>query len=494
MRRLLPGLVLAGLGCGSDQEPSRVPASFEVTPAPVSVPQRQSLQLVVHVLDASGAVIQDPVTFAVADTTLVTVSPAGVLTSPGPVGATTITVASGAIDTVLPVSVAVVTTELRVTPSHITMGVGTSRQLTAELLDATGAPLPDADITFETTDPTRATVTADGLVRYVGVGSAAIRVTAGGRLAIIGYRGMRSGHPVGTPMSPATIPGGDFGVAVDQDGQVLVARTGGFLQWGDYPVSVFDSLKVGGLPTSVAVLGGRRAIITPTGDDTTHATVVDLDSHQPLASVQLGVAAHVAAVSGDSATVYLGTDDGRVLVLDAGTLTLTDEVDLGVPNSRANHLAFNGGETRLYASSYTTSTVSVIDLGTRTVSRTIHVGASPQGIAVSPGEAELYVARDGSNTIEVWDLAADTLLTSLDTGALFFDGPFGLALSPDGAVIYAGVTTGNGHGLIQVVDVASRSIVQTITSCGGVPRRVAFGFAGGLAVVIDELGCVNFIE
>jgi hypothetical protein len=42
--------------------------------------------------------------------------------------------------------------------------------------------------------------------------------------------------------------------------------------------------------------------------------------------------------------------------------------------------------------------------------------------------------------------------------------------------------------------VASRSIVQTITSCGGIPRRVAFGFAGGLAVVIDELGCVNFIE
>jgi len=494
MRRLRLALVVAALGCGSGQEPSHAPASFEVMPALVSVPQLQSLQLVVHVLDGSGAVIGDAaVTYAVADPALMTVSPVGVLTSPGPLGSTTITLTSGAVDTTLPAAVAVVTSELRVTPTSLTMGVGTTRQITAELLDATGAPLPDADITFESNDPTRATVTADGLVRYVGVGSTVIRVRAGGRLASIGYRGMRSGHPVGTLMSPATIPGGGFGVAADQDGQVLVTRTGGFLQWGHYPVSVFDSLKVGGAPRSVGVLGGRRAIITPTGDDATHATVVDLDSHEPLASVQLGVAAHVALVSGDSATVYLGTEDGRVLVLDAGTLTLTDAIDLGVPGSRAHHLAFDASESRLYASSSSTSTVSVIDLGPRTVNRTILVGVSPQGIAVTPDD-ELYVARDGSNTIEVWDLAADTLLASLDTGAQSFDGPFGLALSPDGQVIYAGVTTGNGHGLIQIVDVGSRSITRTLTSCGGIPRRVAFGFSGGLALVIDELGCVNFIE
>jgi hypothetical protein len=42
--------------------------------------------------------------------------------------------------------------------------------------------------------------------------------------------------------------------------------------------------------------------------------------------------------------------------------------------------------------------------------------------------------------------------------------------------------------LIQVIDASTRTIERTINSCGGMPRRIAFGLSGSLAVIADEEG------
>jgi YVTN family beta-propeller protein len=69
-----------------------------------------------------------------------------------------------------------------------------------------------------------------------------------------------------------------------------------------------------------------------------------------------------------------------------------------------------------------------------------------------------------------------------------------MAMSPDGAEVYVGVLTRGGPGLIQVIDAHTRAIIRTISSCGAMPRRIAFGFSGGLAVVADETGCATFVQ
>jgi hypothetical protein len=60
--------------------------------------------------------------------------------------------------------------------------------------------------------------------------------------------------------------------------------------------------------------------------------------------------------------------------------------------------------------------------------------------------------------------------------------------------VYVGVVSTEGPGLIQVIDAGSRTIERTIDSCGQVPRRIAFGYSGGLAVIADESGCATFVE
>lgn len=391
---------------------------------------------------------------------------------------------------------------LVVTPARLVMGLGMSRRLSAAVLDQSGAPVAGATVSFASSDPSRASVTSDGLVSYVGVGQAEIRASSQDLLAVIPYTGLRSGHPLGTTTTSTRLPGdaqgdGPFGAAVDGDGRILISQTNSGRVASDfYPVTGFTTGDLGGFPTYIALLGGGTALVTPTGPDTNEVSVIELSSDRVLAQVPLDVPAFSAVTALDSQTAYLGTNDGRVLEFDVASSNVTGSIDLGVPKSRANHLALNAAGTLLYASSFTTGTISEIDLASKLVVRLLIVGGEPQGIAVSLDGTELYVADEsGTGHINVYDIVGDTLESSIPSGATSSaGGPFGLAMSPDGATVYVGVITTEGPGLIQVINTGTRTIERTINSCGGMPRRIAFGFSGGLAVIADETGCANFVE
>jgi DNA-binding beta-propeller fold protein YncE len=394
------------------------------------------------------------------------------------------------------------TSTLTVTPARLVMGLGMSRQLSAAVVDESGAPVVGATVSFLSSDPGRASVTAEGLVSYVGNGDAEIRASSDDLLAVVQYTGLRSGHPLGATATSTRLPGdgqgdGPFGAAVDGDGQIFISQTNsGRVASGRYPVTDFTTRDLGGSPTSIALLRGGTALVTPTGPDTNAASVIELSSGRVLAQVPLGVSAFSAMTAPDSQTAYLGTNDGRVLEFDVASSQVTGSVDMGVPKSRVNHLALNAAGTLLYASSFTTGTISEIDLASKLVVRIFVVGGEPQGIAVSLDGTELYVADEsGRGHINVYNLVGNTLESSIPSGATSgAGGPFGLAMSPDGAAVYVGVITTEGPGLIQVIDARTRTIERTINSCGRTPRRIAFGFSGGLAVIADESGCANFVE
>jgi DNA-binding beta-propeller fold protein YncE len=393
------------------------------------------------------------------------------------------------------------TNTLAVTPERLVLGVGMTRQLSATVLDPSGTPVAGATVSFASSNPDLASVTTDGLVTYAGAGDAEITATSNDLLALIPFTGLGSGHPVGAATS-TRMPGdgqGDapFGAAVDGDGRIFISQTNsGRVASGPYPITGFTTRDLGGIPTSIALLGGGTALVTPTGPDTNDASLIELSSDRVLSQIPLDVPAFSAVTAPDSQTVYLGTNDGRVLELDVASATVTGSIDLEVTNSRANHLAMNAAGTLLYASSFTTGTISEIDLASGSVARLFIVGGEPQGIAVSPDGTELYVANEASTGhIVIYDIVGNTLKASIPSGATSsIGGAFGLAISPDGARVYVGVITTEGPGLIQVIDAGTRTIERTIDSCGHVPRRIAFGYSGGLAVIPDETGCVNFVQ
>ena len=392
---------------------------------------------------------------------------------------------------------------LAVTPDKLVLGVGMSRQLSAKVLDESGGEVAGVELNFASSDPRRASVSGSGLVTYAGAGPAEIRISSSDLLTVVPYHGLGSGHPLGTTTTTARLPGdgqgdGPFGVAVDAEGHIFISQTNsGRVAASLYPATDFITGDLGGgTPTSIALLGRGTALVTPSGPDTNDASVIDLATEKVLTQVTLDVPAFSAITAPDSQTAYLGTNDGRVLVFDVASSTVTGSIELGVPDSRANHLALNSAGTLLYASSFTTGTISEIDVASQSVARLLIVGGEPQGLALSPDGNELFLADEaGSGAINVLDLVRNVVEASIPSGATTsIGGPFGLAMSPDGSAVYVGVITSDGPGLIQVIDANSKMIARTIESCGRVPRRIAFGFSGGLAVITDESGCATFVE
>ena len=159
---------------------------------------------------------------------------------------------------------------LVVSPERLVLGVGMSRQLTASVVDESGATIAAPPVGFLSGDPSRASITSAGLVTYVAAGETELQVTSGDLSATIPYTGLRPGHPLATTTASALLPGtrnGDdpFAVAVDGGGRIYIsqAHTGRVASTA-YPVTGFAIRDLGGLPTSIALLGGGTALVTPT--------------------------------------------------------------------------------------------------------------------------------------------------------------------------------------------------------------------------------------
>jgi RHS repeat-associated protein len=108
---------------------------------------------------------------------------------------------------------------------------------------------------------------------------------------------------------------------------------------------------------------------------------------------------------------------------------------------------------------------------------TIGVGAGPYGIALSPDGAFAYVANHYGNTVSVVDLAAQQQTAAIGVGL----SPYGIALSLDGAFAYV---TNYGSGTVSVVDLAAQQQTATI-GVGSYPQGIALSPDGAFAYVTN---------
>ena len=119
----------------------------------------------------------------------------------------------------------------------------------------------------------------------------------------------------------------------------------------------------------------------------------------------------------------------------------------------------------VFASNYSSSSVSVISTSTHQVQATINVGAGPHGMAVDSIAGLLYVANNLSNSVSVVVESTMTGVATLAVGA----GPWGIAV--DKLLHRAYVTCSNSNQLY-VIDGNSLSVITAI-SIGGSPNNVA---------------------
>lgn len=153
-----------------------------VTPGSASVAVGGTVALAAAVTAADGSALAGRiVTWTSSDIGIAVVSATGVVTGVAP-GSVTITATSEGKSGTSAVTVArPAVNSVEVQPQSTAVTLGASTTLTATVTDATGAVVPDAPVAWASGNTAVATVSATGVVTGVGLGSATISATSGGR-------------------------------------------------------------------------------------------------------------------------------------------------------------------------------------------------------------------------------------------------------------------------------------------------------------------------
>jgi YVTN family beta-propeller protein len=234
----------------------------------------------------------------------------------------------------------------------------------------------------------------------------------GTRLYCNGFGGM-SVIDINTKSVVAVVPfawGGQ--VAIHPDGSTVYLACGGDSSGNADPQimlvdtatnSVTGTIKVDGAYYVAVSPDGTRLYVTGYGDELIWA--VDTASHSVVETFALNKPIGGFVVSPDNSRLYVlgevkfGMTTSNVTVVDVGTGTVTTGITFPL-GQELTDVAVAPDGSALYTAQLT-GDVSRIDTATMTVSDTVNIGNYAGTVAVSPNGSRIYVTNQYNNTVSV---------------------------------------------------------------------------------------------
>jgi hypothetical protein len=472
-------LVSAVPSCGSDPtEPRRVPAAIVIVPNAPLIPQKTTKQLTATVVDAAGRAIDgETVAYESSDTTILTVSPSGLLTSVGPLGTATITVSDGELTGSIDATVTLVPNSVTVTPNPVVLNTGLAVQLWVTVTDASGDPIPSPTLAFVSSNTALVSVTEFGYVSSVGgEGSAKITVTSGTLTANVPITVTRI--PTTITVSPTSLvltSGQSQPLTVVVRDAASTVIPGAQVTYASSNTSV-ATVSSTGMVRSVGPDGGATITVASGSINATVGVFVgDAPPGTILATVPIvGSGWGVTVAAGGK--YYVTTLGGTVYVGAFPTYDFPTSFTVG---SQSLWIAVNAAGTTGYVAQGfdgAAAGIAVVDLGTNTVVDVISIPiVTSQSVALSQDESTLFIGTDQG--LQVVDVATKTVVsTNLATGSIN-----SISRSPSGALLYATVY----GGPILEIDGATRTISRTLAVSGTV-QGTAVSQDGTELYIADE--------
>ena len=214
--------------------------------------------------------------------------------------------------------------------------------------------------------------------------------------------------------------------------------------------------------------------------------VLDLETGDIVQELERAEMFHGMALAADAGTLWTTSGDHgaieRFAVGPDGLLTWQGAVTVG---GYPAGLALSPDGATLWVAQLQGNAVLSIDLATEEVSAGIPVDDGPYALLMNTPRNELWVSRyGGADEISVIDLATGAVAGSVTVGG----NPQGLAMTADGARIYAAVSDGD---IVVAVDAATREVVGSApvgeASIAG-PDGAPLPASSPSALLLDEIG------
>lgn len=482
-RRIAAVLALAGCfaaACGTASSPE-VPAILVVSPQSATLVSGDSIGLTVTVLTADSApLIGVSVTFASSDTTVTTVTPAGIVHARG-LGSATVAVRGGDLTGSVPVAVIPQPAGMGIAPQDTTLRQGETVRLVVTVRDSLSVPVVGATIGFRSDAPTVVSVSPDGRAQAVAAeGSAVITASLGSLRATAVVRAVDT-----SIVARIKLPEPAFGITTLSTGTAFVTlpASGRVARLDLETLAVTDMIEAGALPVGLAVDPARsRLYVSNQGVRT--ITAVDLATDQVVDTFHVTGEPMPLAVSADGKMLFVATDAHRLYRLDVSAGTAVDSLDL---SATSHSMEFNAARDRLYVATRAGGTAIEVDPAAMTILRTFPVGGFTQVLVLAGEGTELWVGN-GNGGVDLWSLGTAARLAVVPLGV--GSNAFGLAMGDGDARLYGTVSPG---GKVVVIDRLGRAVVRTLVT-GGVPWQVAFDAATRYVVVANQAGWVDVIR
>jgi YVTN family beta-propeller protein len=215
---------------------------------------------------------------------------------------------------------------------------------------------------------------------------------------------------------------------------------------------------------------------TPTTASTATATLTSTPGETPT-TTQTPTATSATTITPSTTPTATGTATVSDTPTPAGTATSTATPSGPTPTPTLTPTLSGAGLA--YVSDSGSNSVSVIDVGTNAVVRSISVGNLPFGVAVDAAGTRAYVTNAFGHTLSVIDTASNQVINTLPVGIL----PRGVAVNPSGRRVYVA----NGQsGTLSVVDTLTDNV--TSIELGGHPYGVDVNPASEEQVFVTDSG------
>jgi YVTN family beta-propeller protein len=144
-----------------------------------------------------------------------------------------------------------------------------------------------------------------------------------------------------------------------------------------------------------------------------------------------------------------------------------------------NFIALSPDGAKIYATSYATDELIVVDLKQKVVAQRISIGSAPLGLAIAEGGKTALVACRDAGTVTMIDLATFRVIADVKTG----NKPNTIAIDPRGYRAYVVDSGRSQNGALHILDLRERNVVASI-KLGVSPFGLAVSPASELVFVL----------